>query len=90
MITQRILSIQTLLKAINIIIDLVMWRQNYLIYIIVFIVRRKTTFQTNAEGRRRFINEQFTIVGLALGDGIERLIICISLIVELNHRYMHV
>jgi hypothetical protein len=70
MITQRMLSIQTLLKTINIIIDLVMWRQNYLISIIVFIVRRQTTFQTNAQGRRRFINEQITIVGLALGDGI--------------------
>jgi hypothetical protein len=67
--TLRTLSIQKFLKNANIVIELVTWRINVLISILVFIVGRQIIFQKNVKRRRRFRKKHFTMVGLALGDG---------------------
>lgn len=60
--------IDKIVSASNV-IKLATWKQIALISILFSIVGRQIIFQRNAE-RRRFKNEQFIMVGWALGSGI--------------------
>ena len=64
-------------KQINEILDkfqhshkLAIWKLNSLTSIFIYILGRNIIFLTNTKRRRRFINEQFILVGLVVSDGI--------------------
>ena len=64
-------------KQINEILDkfqhshkLAIWKLNSLTSIFIYILGRNIIFLTNTKRRRRFINEQFILVGLVVGYGI--------------------